>query len=147
VAQLLPVSVLAHLTAAQRATLLGKEFFTQLISGPFMSALHIVFIFSACLCVVAALASFLRGQQVGEITPRRANALVEEQVQESKVPSVADYPSACGCSARNSFSCVVKVMRVRCFRTVPSHDRETRLPRCATLALAAVTACYVAPHA
>lgn len=62
VAQLLPASVLAHLTAGQRGTVLGKEFFPHLISGPFMAALHTVFIFSACLCAIAAVVSFLRGR-------------------------------------------------------------------------------------
>jgi EmrB/QacA subfamily drug resistance transporter len=63
VAQLLSPSVLAGLSPAQREALLGKEFFPHLIAGPFMSALHMVFIFSACLCAVAGVASFLRGSQ------------------------------------------------------------------------------------
>jgi MFS family permease len=63
VAQLLPAPVLTHLSAAQRGTLLGKDFFPNLIAGPFMAALHTVFIFSACLCAIAAVASFLRGRR------------------------------------------------------------------------------------
>jgi EmrB/QacA subfamily drug resistance transporter len=74
VAQLLPPSALEHLTQAQRDTLLGKGFFPSLISGPFMSALHTVFILSACLCVVASIASFLRGPQVRPDRPAHARS-------------------------------------------------------------------------
>jgi hypothetical protein len=64
IAQLLPPSVLAQLTPANRAALLGKSFFPNLISGPFMNGLHAVFYLSAGLCFVAACASFLRGRRV-----------------------------------------------------------------------------------
>lgn len=89
-AQLLPPAVLAHLAPRDRAILLGKEFFPHLISGPFMAALHTVFIFSACLCLIAAIVSYLRGRQQrsdratgggdaqsdnGERTPVEDNAL------------------------------------------------------------------------
>jgi EmrB/QacA subfamily drug resistance transporter len=73
VAQLLSPSALAGLSPAQRDALLGKEFFPHLISGPFMSALHMVFVFSACLCAVAGVASFLRGSQTLAAT-RRSSA-------------------------------------------------------------------------
>ncbi len=59
--QLLPPPVLAALTAANRNVLLGKEFFPNLISAPFMDGLHATFYISAGLCVIAAVASFLRG--------------------------------------------------------------------------------------
>jgi MFS family permease len=96
VAQLLPPSVLARLAPAQRDTLLGKQFFPQLISGPFMSALHAVFILSACVCVIAGIASYLRGQQsgpgratpVGEPPP--ANAETQADGAAAEVRSVAD---------------------------------------------------------
>ncbi len=64
VAQLLPPSVLQHLTAANQEKLLGKEFFPNLISGPFMVGMHAVFYLSAVLCIIAAITSFLRGKQI-----------------------------------------------------------------------------------
>jgi EmrB/QacA subfamily drug resistance transporter len=95
VAQLLPASVLAHLTASQRDTLLGKAFFPHLISGPFMAALHTVFIFSACLCVVAAVASFLRGphEVAGRASPAarpQATGKAREKATDRELHTIAD---------------------------------------------------------
>ncbi len=64
IGQLLPPPVLAQLTPANRATLLGKEFFPQLISSPFMVGLHAVFYMSAAFCLIAAVVSLLRGKRV-----------------------------------------------------------------------------------
>jgi MFS family permease len=62
VAQLLgPTGVLAHLSAGRVAVLTGKQFFPQLISGPFHHGLNIVFIMAICLLVIAAGVSLLRG--------------------------------------------------------------------------------------
>ncbi len=61
--QLLPPPVLAGLSSTNRATLLGKQFFPHLISAPFMDGLHATFYISAALCVIAAIASFLRGKR------------------------------------------------------------------------------------
>jgi hypothetical protein len=62
VAQLLgPTGVLAHLPASRVAVLTGKQFFPQLISGPFHHGLNIVFIMAICLLVIAAGVSLLRG--------------------------------------------------------------------------------------
>jgi len=62
-ATLLPGSVLHALPAANQANLLGKSFFPNLISSPFMVGLHGVFYLSAALCLIAACASFLRGKR------------------------------------------------------------------------------------
>ncbi len=62
VAQLLPPSTLQHLNSQDKAALLGKTFFPNLISGPFMVGLHAVFYVSAGLCIIAAIASYLRGR-------------------------------------------------------------------------------------
>jgi len=96
----LPAPVLATLTPAQRTALLGKEFFPHLISEPFMAALHTVFIFSACLCAIAAVASFLRGrQQLAQRTTRNspanakeapANAEIYDQTLRRSLESLAD---------------------------------------------------------
>jgi MFS family permease len=64
VAQLLAPGILQHLSSTDRTALLGKEFFPNLISGPFMVGLHAVFYTSAALCVVAAIASYMRGHRV-----------------------------------------------------------------------------------
>ncbi len=62
VAQLLgPTGALAHLPAGHVAVLTGKQFFPELISGPFHHGLNIVFIMAICLLVIAAGVSLLRG--------------------------------------------------------------------------------------
>ena len=62
-ATLIPTKVLHALPAARQATLLGHSFFPNLISPPFMVGLQSVFYLSAAMCLVAALASLLRGKQ------------------------------------------------------------------------------------
>jgi MFS family permease len=61
-ATLLPANILHALPAADQANLLGKSFFPNLISSPFMVGLHAVFYLAAAMCFVAALASLLRGK-------------------------------------------------------------------------------------
>jgi MFS family permease len=58
---LTPTGVLAHLPAAQVNVLTGKQFFPQLISGPFHHGLVIVFTMAMVVLVIAAGASLLRG--------------------------------------------------------------------------------------
>jgi EmrB/QacA subfamily drug resistance transporter len=60
---LLPKAVLAQVPAQNQAILLGKTFFPNLISGPFMVGLRAVFYVSAAMCMVAAVASLLRGER------------------------------------------------------------------------------------
>ena len=59
-ATLLPPAALHALPAATQAHLLSKQFFPTLISSPFMDGMRAVFILSAALCVIAALASIAR---------------------------------------------------------------------------------------
>ena len=54
--------VLDHLTLHSHALLSGRSFFPQLISAPFRSGLHEAFAFAIVACLVAAVASFLRGR-------------------------------------------------------------------------------------
>lgn len=61
---LLPASIVKALPAASQVEILGKEFFPNLISGPFKSGLAIAFAISAGLSVVAALVSLMRGERV-----------------------------------------------------------------------------------
>ena len=58
---LAPTGVLAHLPTAQAAVLTGRQFFPQIISGPFHHGLVIVFSTAMAVLVIAALASLLRG--------------------------------------------------------------------------------------
>jgi EmrB/QacA subfamily drug resistance transporter len=56
-----PTGVLNQLSQANVATLTGKEFFPQLISGPFHDGLVIVFLAAAIMSLIAAIASLFRG--------------------------------------------------------------------------------------
>src|SRR5436305_11858909 len=64
IGELIPPAVLHAIAPAHQAILLGKTFFPNLISTPFMVSLHAVFYISAALCLIGATASFLRGKQV-----------------------------------------------------------------------------------
>jgi MFS family permease len=58
---LLGPHVLHSLSAGQAHTITGRGFFPQLITGPFHTALIYAFVFAIAACVVAAVASLLRG--------------------------------------------------------------------------------------
>jgi len=60
---LAPTGILAHLPAHNVATLTGKEFFPQLITGPFHHGLEIVFSMAITLLVIASGVSLLRGKR------------------------------------------------------------------------------------
>ncbi|MEU7497942.1 MFS transporter [Streptomyces griseofuscus] len=76
-----PSGALARLTPAQQQDLTGREFFPDLISGPFHSGLVIVFAFGAALAFLAATASLLRGAN----TPARV-----PQPRENGAPTCPD---------------------------------------------------------
>lgn len=57
-----PSGVLKKVTPGQAKTLTGKEFFPELVSGPFHHGLVVVFTVAAGMAVVAAIASVLRGR-------------------------------------------------------------------------------------
>jgi MFS family permease len=59
--QLLGPHVLAALPAADAHALVSKAFFPSLIGGPFKDGIVYVLIFAAAMCLVAAIASWLRG--------------------------------------------------------------------------------------
>ena len=61
IATLLGPQVLAGLDPAKAAFLTGREFFPQLISGPFADGLTFALGFAAAACLIAAVASALRG--------------------------------------------------------------------------------------
>jgi MFS family permease len=60
---LLGSSVLTHLPAHTQAVLTGRAFFPQLISEPFRNGLHEAFAFAIVACLIAAAASWSRGQR------------------------------------------------------------------------------------
>jgi MFS family permease len=73
-------TTLPHLHPATAAYLTGHKFFPSLVSHPFASGIHTVFYFAAGCCLVAAVASWLRGgkyyhQDAPE--PVETNELVE----------------------------------------------------------------------
>jgi hypothetical protein len=58
---LLGQSTVAGLPPGQAEELTGRSFFPDLISGPFHTALVYAFVFAIIACLVAAVASLLRG--------------------------------------------------------------------------------------
>ena len=60
---LAPTGALDTLSAADQAALTGKEFFPQLISGPFHDGLIVVFIAAAIMSFIGAGASLARGKK------------------------------------------------------------------------------------
>ena len=61
--KLVPADALAKLTPQQSATITGKQFFPKLISGPFIDGLRIAFTASLIMCLIAAVASWMRGKK------------------------------------------------------------------------------------
>ncbi len=69
---LLGQHTLAALPAAQQHELTGRAFFPHLISAPFHTALVYAFVFATAACVVAAVASLLRGGKYHWSEPEQA---------------------------------------------------------------------------
>jgi MFS family permease len=69
---LAPTGVLAHLPPAQVSVLTGRQFFPELISGPFHHGLVIVFSTAMTILVIAACASALRGGRY--VNPEQAGS-------------------------------------------------------------------------
>ena len=59
--KLLGSAAAAHVSSAQFATITGKRFFPNLISGPFMKGLRITLWASLAMMLIAAWASWMRG--------------------------------------------------------------------------------------
>jgi MFS family permease len=60
---LLGPAVLGHLAPGQAAAITGRAFFPHLIGPPFKDALVLILSFAAVMCVIAAVASALRGEK------------------------------------------------------------------------------------
>jgi hypothetical protein len=68
-ATLLGRHVLSGLPAGQAHTLTGRSFFPELITRPFHTALVYAFVFAIACCLVAAIASLLRGGKYHHVEP------------------------------------------------------------------------------
>jgi MFS family permease len=97
-ATLLPPDVLHSLPAANQAHLLSKSFFPNLISDPFMVGLHAVFYLSAAMCLVAAVASLLRGKRYIHDT-MAAGAIAVGMSQEVAATDMATEPEEAASAA------------------------------------------------
>jgi EmrB/QacA subfamily drug resistance transporter len=78
-ATLIPHQALQLLSAHSQALILGKSFFPNLISDPFMLGLHAAFYLSAALCFIAAIASLYRGKRYIHGETEAATALEAPQ--------------------------------------------------------------------
>ena len=74
-ATLIPPAVLGHLPQAAQNHLLGKTFFPNLISGPFMVGLHAAFYISAGLCLIGGIASIFRDNTKATSEPESAASI------------------------------------------------------------------------
>jgi MFS family permease len=92
--QMLLGSALTKLPAANAAYLTGHSFFPSLISGPFQAGLDIAFDFSIAACLIAAVASLLRGKRyVHDELPGESAAEATADV-ESAADVAAEAPAA-----------------------------------------------------
>ena len=78
---LLGPHVLGSLPASQAHQLTGRSFFPQLISGPFHSALVYAFVFAAVACLVAAVASLMRGGKYHHVESVAVDPLTLEEAE------------------------------------------------------------------
>jgi EmrB/QacA subfamily drug resistance transporter len=76
---LLGPHALAALSASDRAAITGHSFFPHLISAPFRAGLHEAFAFAIVACLVAALASLMRGERFEYEEGRQHTRQLEEQ--------------------------------------------------------------------
>jgi EmrB/QacA subfamily drug resistance transporter len=92
---LLGPKVLGTLSPANHSALTGKEFFPQLISGPFHSGLVVVFTAAVIMTIIAAIASLIRGKKFVHLDlPGGSVDLVEGGPDESPVESSASNGSS-----------------------------------------------------
>jgi hypothetical protein len=81
------------LSGAHAAYVTGRSFFPKLISGPFENGLREAFGFAAGMCLVAAVASFLRG---GKYVHREEPELAETAHQPLAPDGVQPQPALVG---------------------------------------------------
>jgi MFS family permease len=86
---LLGAHTLHALPAAQAHLLTGRSFFPRLISGPFQSALGVAFTFALIACLVAAVASALRGGKYHHVEETPLERAVEGEANEPVAAGIA----------------------------------------------------------
>jgi hypothetical protein len=80
---------LAALGAHDRAIVTGRSFFPHLISGPFHTGLHLAFAFAIVACLIAAVASAMRGaryEHVDEQEPHSAQDRLASATPQPRAP-------------------------------------------------------------
>jgi MFS family permease len=82
---LLGPEVLHHLSAAHQHYLTGRSFFPSLISGPFSDGLGVAFGFAIGACVIAALASALRGGKYVHV-----DAAGNDEAEADRIPEAVE---------------------------------------------------------
>ena len=88
--QMLLGPVLTKLPASHAAYLTGHSFFPSLISAPFQAGLDVAFDFAIAACLIAAVASLLRGKRyVHEVHGAPAQALASQWPRSAAVSSAA----------------------------------------------------------
>jgi EmrB/QacA subfamily drug resistance transporter len=91
---LLGNKVLSGLSHADQSTLTGKEFFPQLISGPFHSGLVVVFTAAVIMTIIAAIASLIRGKKFVHLDlPTGSVDLVEDGPDDAPIEAPASSGS------------------------------------------------------
>ena len=88
--QMLLGSALTKLPASHAAFLTGHSFFPGLISGPFQSGLQIAFDFAIAACLIAAVASLLRGKRYVHELDSESPSQVMSAESTADVESAAD---------------------------------------------------------
>jgi MFS family permease len=85
---------LTHLPHAQAAYLTGRTFFPHLMSGPFSAGLSAAFNFALVACLIAAVASWLRGGKYhhNEPAPDGASRTGEDEPVAAEIVSGAPIP-------------------------------------------------------
>jgi hypothetical protein len=98
--QMLLGPVLTKLPASNAAYLTGHSFFPSLISAPFHAGLSVAFDFAIVACLIAAVASLLRGKhyvhEVHAAAPVAEDAAVAEAVAEDGAPVLVSTPPDLG---------------------------------------------------
>jgi len=93
---LIPANVLGSLSPAHRGALVGRSFFSHLISPPFSSGLHEAFDFAIIVCLIAAAASWSRGKRyVHHVEPATAGLPTADS---AGLPDGAGLPDSTGLS-------------------------------------------------
>jgi MFS family permease len=95
VQHLLGNSVLDRLPKSQAQALVGRGFFPKLISTPFRSGLHEAFAFAVAACLVAAVASWLRGGRY-HYSEEQDPSEPDQETTTSGAPSEVSLPGALG---------------------------------------------------